>query len=103
MPLINKLLKVFPKKKIDLKDIEKPVQPQRLVQVETYIKTNTTKQNEEDGLKSKSEIGLEEEIEYEIVEREIIPEKIVCPDCGGITLEGLEYCDKCGGELKSYQ
>ncbi len=37
--------------------------------------------------------------EYPIVEREILPAKIVCPDCGGITLEGLEFCDKCGGEL----
>lgn len=42
----------------------------------------------------------EEEQEYEIVEREILPAKIVCPDCGGITLEGLEFCDKCGGELQ---
>ena len=38
--------------------------------------------------------------EYEIVEREILPAKIICPDCGGITLEGLEFCDKCGGELQ---
>jgi hypothetical protein len=38
-------------------------------------------------------------IEYEIVEREIHPAKIICPDCGGITLEGLDFCDKCGGEL----
>ena len=37
--------------------------------------------------------------EYEIVEREILPAKIICPDCGGITLEGLDFCDKCGGEL----
>lgn len=42
--------------------------------------------------------GTEEE-EYEIVEREIGPALIICPDCGGETLEGLEYCDKCGGEL----
>lgn len=42
---------------------------------------------------------LEEPEEYEIVEREILPQKIICPDCGGITLEGLEFCDKCGGEL----
>ncbi len=40
-----------------------------------------------------------EDEEYEIVEREILPEKIICPDCGGITLEGLDFCDKCGGEL----
>ncbi len=37
--------------------------------------------------------------EYEILEREIVPKKIKCPDCGGVTLEGLEFCDKCGGEL----
>lgn len=37
--------------------------------------------------------------EYEIVEKEILPEKIICPDCGGITLAGLDFCDKCGGEL----
>jgi hypothetical protein len=42
----------------------------------------------------------EEEEEYEIVEREILPAKIICPDCGGITLEGLDFCDKCGGELQ---
>lgn len=41
----------------------------------------------------------EETEEYEIVEREILPTKIICPDCGGITLEGLDFCDKCGGEL----
>lgn len=41
----------------------------------------------------------EEEEEYEIVEREFLPAKKICPDCGGITLEGLDFCDKCGGEL----
>jgi hypothetical protein len=40
--------------------------------------------------------------EYEIIEREILPEKIICPDCGGITLEGLDFCDQCGGELHIY-
>lgn len=50
----------------------------------------------------KTETSLEDpmtEEEYPIVEREIHPAKIICPDCGGITLEGLEFCDKCGGEL----
>jgi len=41
----------------------------------------------------------QEEPEYEIVEKEILPDKMLCPDCGGITLVGLEFCDKCGGEL----
>lgn len=40
--------------------------------------------------------------EYEIVEKEILPEKMICPDCGGITLAGLDFCDKCGGELLNY-
>jgi hypothetical protein len=40
-----------------------------------------------------------ETVEYEIVEKEILPEKMICPDCGGVTLVGLEFCDKCGGEL----
>jgi len=46
------------------------------------------------------EAEQEETKEYEILEREITPRKIRCPDCGGITLEGLEFCDKCGGELR---
>ncbi len=41
----------------------------------------------------------EETEEYEVVERVIYPEKIICPDCGGLTLEGLDFCDKCGGEI----
>jgi len=44
-------------------------------------------------------ISQGEEEEFEVVEREILPAKIICPDCGGITLEGLDFCDKCGGEL----
>lgn len=43
--------------------------------------------------------GQNETGEYEIVERTIYPEKIICPDCGGVTTEGLEFCDKCAGEL----
>lgn len=42
-----------------------------------------------------------DDLEYEVVEREIHPAKMICPDCGGITLEGLDFCDKCGGELLS--
>lgn len=49
--------------------------------------------------KSGEEDPASGEEEYEIVEREILPAKIICPDCGGITLEGLDFCDKCGGEL----
>lgn len=47
-----------------------------------------------------STVDQETEETYELLEREILPAKIICPDCGGITLEGLEFCDKCGGELQ---
>lgn len=53
----------------------------------------------EEEIQPEAEAFDEDEEEYEIVEREILPTKIICPDCGGITLEGLEFCDKCGGEL----
>ncbi len=42
----------------------------------------------------------QEEVAYKVVEMEIKPAHIICPDCGGITIEGLDYCHKCGGELK---
>ncbi|MDO5293386.1 MAG: hypothetical protein Q4F05_11610 [bacterium] len=51
------------------------------------------------NLEKKSK-DIVDDVEYEVVECEIKPAKIICPDCGGITLEGLDYCDKCGGELK---
>lgn len=55
------------------------------------------KENKEDRKNIQSD--SQGEIEYEIVEKEILPEKMICPDCGGITLVGLDFCDKCGGEL----
>ncbi|HHT88473.1 MAG TPA: hypothetical protein GX002_05650 [Clostridiales bacterium] len=58
------------------------------LQKDTFSETDTAKEDP----------AIENE-EYEIVEMEILPAKIICPDCGGITLEGLEFCDKCGGEL----
>lgn len=60
--------------------------------------------DEESGLDFNSwddntESNSDKEEEFELVEIEILPNKIICPDCGGITLEGLEFCDKCGGEI----
>lgn len=41
-----------------------------------------------------------EQTEYDAAEIEIKPARVICPDCGGITIEGLDYCHRCGGELK---
>lgn len=49
--------------------------------------------------KKKLDSIFDESLEYEIVERKILPEKIICKDCGGITFEGLDLCHLCGGML----
>ena len=39
--------------------------------------------------KEKLDSIFDPELEYEILERQILPEKLVCPDCGGITFESI--------------
>ncbi len=99
MTLMNRILRVFPKKHVDIEDLDRKnisarVEPIQTVKRESFKTANlsdydTQEDNMVDG-------------EYEIIEREIMPEKIICPDCGGITLEGLEFCDKCGGDLTNF-
>lgn len=60
--------------------------------------SDEAKELEVEALSEPAGAGLDMD-EYEIVELEIVPENIICPDCGGLTLRGLEFCDKCGGEL----
>lgn len=64
-----------------------------------YAKDFETDETERIIVHSADSEENDEEVVYEVVEREILPAKIICPDCGGITIEGLEFCDKCGGEL----
>lgn len=66
--------------------------------VDLHLPNDTEGIDEENRLQKQGE-GSDVEEEYEIVEREFLPAKIVCPDCGGITLEGFDFCDKCGGEI----
>lgn len=54
---------------------------------------------ENSQVKEQPEKG-KQQTEDEFVEMEIKPAHIICPDCGGITIEGLDYCHRCGGELK---
>ena len=49
--------------------------------------------------RKKLESIFDKELDQEIIRRKITPEKMVCPDCGGITYEGLDLCHLCGGML----
>ncbi len=66
-----------------------------------FHRRNKQKELPQEEYKKEGAVKAEpaEDQEYALVEREILPAKIICPDCGGITLEGLDFCDKCGGEL----
>lgn len=86
MPLINKIMKKLPRKQVSPGELE----PVRRFKEPLVIPRE----------QQLSEDGKDENGEYPVLEREILPERIICPDCGGITLEGLDYCDKCGGELR---
>ena len=53
-------------------------------------------------VKRKLDDIFDSSLEEPILEVEIEPDKIICPDCGGITFEGLEFCHLCGGMLVDY-
>lgn len=85
---VNRLIKLFPRKTIQIGKTTEELE--RLS--EQYFKELPNEGTEQ---------LLEEDYEYPILEREILPEKIICPSCGRITLEGLDYCDKCGADLNT--
>ena len=87
---IGRLVRLFPKKTIQIGKTTEELE--RLS--EEYFKEQageTVETQETEGC------------EYPVLEREILPEKILCPDCGGVTLEGLDYCDKCGADLNLFR
>ncbi len=98
MTLINKIIRRFPKKQVNSKELDRKYEQFTMPYKGTIGEAPDTVIKKEPDKTSYDEEETEEE-EYEVIEREILPEKIICPDCGGITLQGLEYCDKCGGEL----
>ena len=100
MTLINKILRVIPKKRVDIENLDRKNSGSTVEPTQT-IKRESSKAANSNSKDSSQEEGMVNG-EYEILEREIMPEKIICPDCGGITLEGLEFCDKCGGDLTNY-
>ncbi len=82
MPLINKIMKKLPRKQ---------VLPGELEAARRFKEPLVVPRQQ------LSEDGKDESGEYPILEREILPERIICPDCGGITLEGLDFVINVGG------
>lgn len=99
MTIMNRIIRLFPKKQVDLEELDRR-NAKRLANhsVPTVKKTALMDDETATGGMEPDENGMVNG-EYEILEREIMPERIFCPDCGGVTLEGLEFCDKCGGDL----
>lgn len=87
---IKRLIKLFPKKTIQIGKTAEEIEALS----EEYFKETSAEVQEE---------KTEGSCDYPVLEREILPEKIICPDCGGITLEGLDYCDKCGADLNLFR
>ena len=85
---VNRWIKIFPRKTIQIGKTAEELEGLS----EQYFKELSN-----EGTKQLSG----ENCEYPILEREILPEKIICPSCGRITLEGLDYCDKCGADLNA--
>ncbi len=71
--------------------------PQIISKEEYLEEKRKARENDKDYINSLEVTKVEGE--PDIIEIEIQPRKIVCPDCGGITMEGLEFCHKCGGEI----
>ena len=85
---VSRLIKLFPRKTIHIGKTAEELEGLS----EQYFKELPN------GMMKQPSEG---DCEYPILEREILPEKIICPDCGHITLEGLDYCDKCGADLNA--
>lgn len=75
MGLFQNIFRMIPKQKVELSDLD-------------WVETKSLENAEHlpDG-------------EYPVLEREILPEKIICPGCGAMMLDGMEECDSCGAEL----
>lgn len=101
MSLFNMIVRALPKKRVDIDKLDRKNVSSRVEYTKTVKREALRNEVGNAPTDSTDEDGMVDG-EYEILEREIMPEKIICPDCGGITLEGLEFCDKCGGDLTNY-
>lgn len=84
------------REKISQRFMEKRKQKERYL--EESAKLTVFKEDIQEESQQVEEPG-DQEMRYPMVEIEICPQPVRCSDCGGETLEGLEYCDKCGGEV----
>ena len=87
--------KLLPKKKINISELEweKERERKRIAAERAALGfSDSAEEADEDDV-------CDENGEYPVLERDIFPERIVCPDCGYVTFEGKERCSRCGREL----
>lgn len=93
MSLMKKIVKIFPSKKMSAAELKREADKKQRIEAASHGKQRGYEDFPDDEGKINGE--------YEIIEREYLPERIKCPRCGGTTWEGLEVCDKCGGNIIS--
>ena len=93
MSLMKGFLKIFPSKKMSAAELKREADKKQRIEAAKRGKQRSYEDVPDDDGKINGE--------YEIIEREYLPERIKCPRCGGTTWEGLEVCDKCGGNIIS--
>lgn len=80
------LLRILPKKKIQIGKTSHELEGIPEEYFQTAEKTRVVAKNTQD-------------CEYPVLERDLMPTRTVCPVCKETTLVGLDYCDKCGVKL----
>lgn len=98
MTFMNKIRKIIPTKKIEVNELERQPAAKNVISPNNTVHKAANEKSETDA---NDENLKDVNGEYKIIEREIFPEKLICPDCGSFTLEGLDYCANCGCEISN--
>ena len=75
--------------------------PKKKIYIEGNASAQMPEQESEilEGEAGPVRVYFDEKSEYEIVEREISPAKVPCPNCGRRNSYGMDYCNWCGVPL----
>ena len=84
----RRLFKLMPKKKIYIEGNLSTAPPEQEQEMEIL-----------EGEETPVRVYFDENSEYEIIEQEISPAKIPCPNCKRRISHGMDYCNFCGAHV----